>query len=54
MNVTELMDTPPGLVRRGDEFHDPKNWERCSDCGVDCPIDSTDCFNCGAELEGAV
>lgn len=52
MIAADLMDTPDGLVRRGDEFHDPENWQDCPICRVECPADSSSCFNCGAALEG--
>lgn len=52
IHVTELMETPEGLVRSSDEFHDPANWQSCPRCRVDCPIESTSCFNCGADLPG--
>lgn len=50
VNVESLMDAPEGTVRSGDEFHDPRNWIACEGCGVDCPIESDSCFNCGAAL----
>lgn len=51
VDVEDLMETPEGLVRVGDEFHDPDNWKECPGCGVDCPVDSTSCFNCGHEFD---
>lgn len=53
IDVEDLMETPEGLVRAGDEFHDPANWRACPRCGVDCPADSTSCFSCGAPFAPA-
>lgn len=48
--VARLMDTPDGMVQRGDELHDPDNWTTCSNCGVDVPADAERCFNCDEVL----
>lgn len=48
--VTALFDVPDGMVRAGDEIHDPANWDRCPRCGTDCPADATGCWRCGARF----
>lgn len=48
--VESLFDVPDGMVRRGDEIHDPANWTNCLNCGVDCPADAERCFNCDEPL----
>lgn len=47
LDVTAIMEAPPGTERVGDEYHDPANWRTCLNCGVDCPAESTTCFYCG-------
>lgn len=48
--VDRLFDVPDGRVQRGDEVHDPDNWVRCSNCGLDNPTDFENCFDCGEPL----
>lgn len=48
--VERLFDVPDGMVRRGDEIHDPENWTCCPECGLDCPATSETCFGCGEKL----
>lgn len=50
LDAAELMTTPDGLIRVGDEFRDPDNWKECSVCGIDCRVTSTACWNCGHEF----
>lgn len=52
VDVEDVMDSPEGLIRSGDEFHDPDNWVRCPRCRVGCPVDFERCFRCGAALGG--
>lgn len=48
--MNDLMETPAGTERVGDEFHDPDNWVECPDCGYDNPVGYDDCTFCGAEI----
>lgn len=50
VDAADLMDVPDGLVRAGDELHNPDNWKTCPDCRVGCPVTSTSCFKCGADF----
>lgn len=44
LNVTDLMTAPDGLVRAGDEFHDPeREFHECEACGNLYPADSWHC-----------
>lgn len=48
--VESLFDISNGMIRRGDEVHNPSNWICCSECRAECPADAETCFNCGSKL----
>jgi len=48
--VESLFDVPEDMGLVGDEIRDPENWIRCTNCGLDCPSTSTDCWHCGEPL----
>jgi len=50
MRARELINTPAGTERAGDECHAPGNWQECSACGYDNPTNYDACTFCGGEL----
>lgn len=51
IDVADLMTTPEGMVRRGDEFHRPEDLRTCRRCGAEGRARAEQCFNCGLDAD---